>query len=137
MELNLERFCRAQEGVYPVALEEIRRGRKDSHWIWFVFPQMKGLGRSYYSEYYGIGSVEEAMAYLAHPVLGSRLREITRTLLELPAHMTAREVLGGIDAMKVRSCMTLFYEVSKEKLFLDVLNRFYEGQLDGRTVNKL
>ncbi len=120
-----------------MALDEIRGGRKDSHWIWFIFPQMKGLGMSYYSEYYGIGSAEEAKAYLAHPVLGSRLREITQALLELPVDLTAREVLGGIDAMKVRSCMTLFYMVSKEKLFIDVLNRFYEGRLDGRTVNMM
>ena len=134
---GLERFIKAQELNYLTALNEIRSGRKLSHWIWYVFPQLKGLGRSYNSEYYGIANAEEAEAYLAHPILGERLQEITRALLELPSNLTARDILGGIDARKVRSCMTLFFQVSKEQLFLDVLNRFYEGKLDRTTINKL
>ncbi len=136
-ESSTDRFIIAQENSYQDALEEIKSGRKRGHWIWYVFPQLKGLGHSYNSEYYGIADTKEAEAYLAHPILGERLREITKALLELPDGMTARNVLGGIDAMKVKSCMTLFYTISKEQLFLDVLNRFYEGKLDERTTNKL
>ncbi len=134
---GLERFIKAQELNYLTALNEIRSGRKLSHWIWYVFPQLKGLGRSYNSEYYGIANAEEAEAYLAHPILGERLLEITKALLESPSNLTARDILGGIDARKVRSCMTLFFQVSKEQLFLDVLKRFYEGKLDRTTINKL
>ena len=134
---GLDRFLHAQESVYYIALKEIQSGRKYSHWIWYVFPQLKGLGHSCNSEYYGIYDATEAAAYLAHPVLGDRLRIITKTFLVLPNDLTAREILGGIDARKVRSCMTLFYIVSKEQLFLDVLNRYYDGRLDSRTLRKL
>lgn len=98
---------------------------------------MKGLGFSYRSSYYGIQDRSEAEAYLAPPVLGGRLREITRALLELPQELTATHILGWIDAVKVRSCMTLFHEVSHEQLFLDVLNRFYDGEKDPSTLDLL
>ena len=133
----IERFVMAQESVYQTALGEIAKGRKVGHWIWYIFPQLKGLGHSYNSNYYGIRDAEEAKEYLNHSVLGQRLREITRTLFALPENLTARDILGGIDAMKVKSCMTLFYLVSREQLFMDVLNRYYEGRLDGRTIRML
>lgn len=134
---DLQRFLDAQEMDYGQALSEIRHGRKRSHWIWYIFPQMKGLGFSYRSSYYGIQDRSEAEAYLAPPVLGGRLREITRALLELPQELTATHILGWIDAVKVRSCMTLFHEVSHEQLFLDVLNRFYDGEKDPSTLDLL
>lgn len=132
---DLERFVKAQEHSYLIALKEIRSGRKMGHWIWYIFPQLKGLGHSSRSQYYGIADLEEAKAYLNHPVLAQRLREITETLLGLPEHLTARDILGGIDAMKVKSSMTLFYMVSKEQLFKDVLDRYYKGIMDTRTLD--
>ena len=135
--MDLDRFVKAQAYDYAQALEEIRRGRKQGHWIWYIFPQIKGLGRSYNSEYYGIADADEAKAYLAHPLLGDRLREITNALLDLPEHLSASEILGGIDAMKVKSSITLFYAVSKEQLFMNVLNRFYHGSQDGHTLRML
>lgn len=91
---NLQRFLDAQEGVYSVALKEIRNGGKRSHWIWYIFPQQKGLGYSYNSEFYGLDGEEEARAYLAHPVLGVRLREISHALLGHRGHRTVRELMG-------------------------------------------
>ena len=134
---DLERFIKAQEYSYPIALKEIQSGRKKGHWIWYVFPQLKGLGHSYNSEYYGIADFEEAKAYLSHPILVQRLEEITEALLGLPQDMTAREILGGIAAMKVKSSMTLFYMASKEKLYKDVLDRYYNGDMDTRTLDIL
>ena len=134
---GLERFIQAQESVYPSALKEIKDSRKEGHWIWYIFPQIKGLGYSYNSNYYGIKDAAEAGEYLAHPILGNRLREVSEALLGLPENLTAREILGGIDALKVKSSMTLFYAVSKEPLFRRVLDRYYNGELDHRTINKL
>lgn len=108
-----------------------------SHWIWYIFPQLKGLGRSYYSDYYGIVDAEEAKAYYEHPLLGPRLKEISSALLQLPGNLTARDILGGLDAKKVKSCMSLFYLVTKDHLFMDVLNRYYEGRISRRTRNML
>ena len=112
-EMNIERFIQAQNrgGSYNAALQEIHDGRKRSHWIWYVFPQMRGLGHSGMSEMYGIASLEEARAYLEHPTLKARLYEISRALL---AHSdkSAESILGGIDAVKVRSCMTLFKAIT-------------------------
>lgn len=132
-----KRFLLNQGDSYLDALEEIRNGRKRNHWIWYIFPQLKGLGHSYNSNYYGIADIEEAKNYLKHSVLGTRLREITDVFLCLPEGKTAREILGSIDAVKVKSSMTLFYMVSKEPLFLDVINRYYEGKLDERTIKLL
>ncbi len=107
MKYDLQRFIDAQERDYATALAEIKAGRKQSHWIWYIFPQLKGLGRSYHSNLYGIESRAEAEAYLAHPVLGARLREITDALLS-HEDKSAVQIFGWLDAMKVRSSMTLF-----------------------------
>jgi uncharacterized protein (DUF1810 family) len=133
MSHDLERFVDAQHGVYPGALRELRAGRKTGHWIWFVFPQVVGLGQSELSRYYGIGSLDEARAYLAHPVLGPRLRECARTLLDVEDR-TAESILGPVDAIKVRSSMTLFHRADPaEPLFRSVLDRYYGGDPDPRT----
>jgi uncharacterized protein (DUF1810 family) len=129
---DLDRFVDAQRGAYDDAVAELRRGRKTSHWIWFVFPQLSGLGRSAMSQRYAIASLAEARAYLAHPVLGPRLRECARLLVA--ASGTADDILGPIDAMKVRSCMTLFLRADPAaSLFDDVLARFYGGLPDAAT----
>jgi len=104
---NLERFVDAQAPVYERVLEELRAGRKATHWIWFIFPQAKGLGRSPRSEFYGLGSLDEARAYLAHPVLGPRLKECVTLVLSHDG-VALEEILGGVDALKFRSCMELF-----------------------------
>lgn len=133
---NLQRFLDAQQGDYEHALAEVRNGRKYSHWIWYIFPQLKGLGMSYNSQYYGISGKEEAEAYLAHPVLGERLREITSAFLQLKSK-TAEEVFGSLDAMKVLSCMTLFNEVAPGDLFRQVIDRYYQGEKDEMTKRML
>ncbi len=133
---NLQRFLDAQQGDYEHALTEIRNGRKYSHWIWYIFPQLKGLGMSYNSQYYGISGKEEAEAYLAHPVLGERLREITSAFLQLKSK-TAEEVFGSLDAMKVLSCMTLFNEVAPGDLFRQVIDQYYQGETDEMTKRML
>ena len=110
---NLQRFLDAQEGVYPVALKEIRNGGKRSHWIWYIFPQQKGLGYSYNSEFYGLDGEEEARAYLAHPVLGVRLREISHALLGHRGHRTVRELMGSeVDVLKLHTSMKLFDKIA-------------------------
>jgi uncharacterized protein (DUF1810 family) len=124
---NLQRFLSAQEHDYPIALREIQNGCKQSHWIWYIFPQIKGLGRSYQSEYYGIANRQEAEAYLAEPTLNARLREITLALLE-HRNKTAIQILGHTDALKVKSSMTLFDIVSPNDIYADVLNTFFAGQ---------
>lgn len=130
---DVSRFVEAQRGVYATALAELRAGRKTGHWIWYVFPQLRGLGRSQLSHDYGIESLEEARAYLADPVLGPRLRECAAALLSV-AGRSAGEILGEIDALKVRSSMTLFLRVAPgEPLFREVLDRFYGGVPDART----
>lgn len=135
---SLERFVEAQAfaSVYERALSEVKNGMKVGHWIWYIFPQVKGLGMSYNSHYYGIGGLEEARAYLRHPLLGKRLREVTTALLELQGK-SAEKVFGGLDAMKVRSCMTLFDEVAKDDLFAQVLEKYYHGEKDELTMKML
>ncbi|MCQ2192149.1 MAG: DUF1810 domain-containing protein [Paludibacteraceae bacterium] len=126
---DINRFVKAQEqyNTYQTALKEIKNGRKYTHWIWFIFPQLRGLGRSSTSEFYGIASLEEAKAYLADETLNARLREITTALL---AHngKTAIEILGGIDALKVKSSMTLFDLISPNDIYAEVLQKFYNGE---------
>lgn len=129
----LKRFLDAQDQMYEMALAEVKRGKKLSHWIWYIFPQVKGLGMSGSSLYYGIDDVEEAKAYLQHPVLGARLREITTAYLNLTG-VNAQDVFGYLDAMKVRSCMTLFNEVAEDDLFRNVLERYYNGLADEKTL---
>lgn len=134
---TLQRFVEAQSAVYDDVTLELREGRKRTHWMWFAFPQLKGLGRTSTADFYGIASAEEAVAYLRHPVLGPRLRECTRLLLTVPADRTAEAVLGGIDALKLRSCVTLFGAVAADPvdraLFQAVLDRYYDGLPDSRT----
>ena len=133
MSFDLERFVQAQVGVYDDALDELRRGRKAGHWIWFIFPQIAGLGFSEMSRRYSIASLEEAQAYLDHPVLGARIRECASLLLAVEGR-SADEILGQLDAMKVRSSMTLFHRAAPtHPLFAAVLDRFYGGQLDSAT----
>ena len=132
---SLERFVVAQELMYPRALEEVKNGRKVSHWIWYVFPQLKGLGHSNKSIYYGLDGIEEARAYLAHPVLGARLREITTAVLQ--SDKSADEIFGGIDTIKLRSCMTLFNEVAEDDLFGRMLLKCFEGKKDQKTLQLL
>ncbi|WP_294158510.1 DUF1810 domain-containing protein [uncultured Selenomonas sp.] len=135
--MPLERFLKAQEGDYEIALSEIRAGRKRSHWIWYIFPQLKGLGRSGTSEYYGISGMEEAKAYLENPVLCGRLVEISEALLGLESN-DADDVMGFPDNLKLRSSMTLFALAEPEcKVFQKVLDKFFDGAMDERTVELL
>lgn len=136
MHSSLDRFIQTQEHDYQTALAEVRVGYKCSHWMWYIFPQLKGLGFSSTAQYYGINGREEAIAYLKHPVLGARLREITSVLLTLEGK-SAVEIFGRTDAMKLRSSMTLFYAVSEDDLFKKVLEKYYGGKPDGRTLAML
>ena len=136
-QFNLQRFLSAQEHKYSQALSEIRNGEKVSHWIWYIFPQMWGLGHSRRSVFYGIESLAEAEAYIKHPVLGERLREITKALLVHAGKRSAREILGYIDAVKVKSCMTLFFKASGEPLFKSILDAFYDGEMCSATLSML
>ena len=132
---DLQRFVDAQDrgGTYDRALQELRDGRKTSHWMWFVFPQIAGLGRSPMAQRYAISSLDEARAYLAHPVLGDRLRESARALTGLDTRDPG-EVLGGIDALKLRSSMTLFARAAPdEPLFAQVLDQYFGGAADNAT----
>lgn len=130
----LQRFIDAQSESYARALEEIKSGRKRSHWMWFIFPQLKGLGRSSASMFYGINGLDEAREYLAHPILGERLREISQVLLQLATN-DANAVFGSPDDMKLRSCMTLFDNISPNDIFADVLDKYFDGQRDCRTLS--
>jgi uncharacterized protein (DUF1810 family) len=131
---DLRRFIDAQEGVYNRALAELQSGQKRTHWMWYIFPQIHGLGRSTTSQYYAIQSQEEARQYLAHPVLGARLRECAATLLALEGH-SAQEILGYTDTLKLRSSMTLFAYVAEEpgSVFEAVLDKYFQGKQDTRT----
>ncbi len=136
---DLERFLTAQDsygGMYERALQEVKDGWKKGHWIWYIFPQIKGLGHSYNSEFYGISTKEEANCYLKHPVLGKRLREITEVLLNSD-NPSAESIFGFPDVLKVRSCMTLFDLVSPNDIFNGVLYKYYEGQRCDRTIWRL
>ena len=136
---DLARFVRAQEegATYERALGELREGRKRSHWMWFVFPQLAGLGASAMSQTYAISSLAEARAYLAHPVLGARLRACASELCQVRA-ASAEDVLGGVDALKLRSSMTLFARAApEERVFTQVLDRWFGGEADARTEEAL
>lgn len=136
---DLERFVKAQDSemyTYADALNEIKEGHKQGHWIWYVFPQIKGLGHSYRSEFYGIASKEEASAYLEHALLGKRLREITQVFLD-STNPSAFNILGFPDVLKVLSCMTLFDMVSPNDIFNDVLDKYYEGKRCEKTLRRL
>lgn len=131
---DLNRFLDAQNGgIYEQALGEISSGYKRSHWMWFIFPQIKGLGMSPASEFYGINNLEEAKAYLNHPVLGQRLREITQALLDQKSR-NLEEIFGWPDCMKLVSSMTLFDQVSPGDLFEQAISEFNNGQKDKSTL---
>ena len=133
----LARFLDAQRGDYTVALAEVRRGRKTSHWMWYIFPQIAGLGQSSTARYYSIRDLEEAREYYAHPVLGQRLREISGALLELLGSDPVA-VFGGIDSMKLKSSMTLFAVAAPDDpLFQQVLDKYYGGEQDTLTLRIL
>lgn len=134
---DLDRFVAAQDGVYDTVLAELRAGSKRTHWIWFVFPQVRGLGRSSTAQHYGITSPDEARAYLAHPVLGPRLRECAR-LLATHTGRSATQILGYPDDLKVRSSMTLFARAADDPAdFRAVLDAFYGGEEDPATLDLL
>ena len=126
VEYDLDRFLIAQEANYNDALDEIRAGRKTGHWIWYIFPQQKGLGRSYNSQYYGLDGIDEARAYLVHPVLGARLREISEALLSHKDKRDIDAIMGSsIDVLKLQTCMNLFNRVSPNDIFEKVLDAFF------------
>lgn len=132
----MERFIKAQRDSYEIALAEIKAGRKRSHWIWYIFPQLKGLGSSGTSEYYGLAGREEAEEYFNNPILRERLLEISGELLKQDG--TANDILGYPDDLKVKSCMTLFSQVApEEEVFKKVLDKFYDGALDEKTLGLL
>jgi uncharacterized protein (DUF1810 family) len=135
---DLERFVTAQNPVFDTALGELRAGRKRSHWMWFVFPQLRGLGRSSMAQYYGIGSLAEARAYLAHRVLGPRLDLCTRTVLDIEGK-SLHAIFGSPDDMKFRSCATLFAIAAGEgdNPFRRALDRWCDGRLDEQTLTLL
>lgn len=134
---DLERFTRAQEHDYARALSEIQAGRKRSHWMWYIFPQLAGLGMSSTSQFYAIDDLDEAAAYLEHPVLGPRLLEISGALLELDTD-NASAVFGWPDDLKLHSCMTLFHRAAPaEPVFTQVLDKFFGGREDLQTLRLL
>lgn len=135
-EYSLQRYVKAQENDYETALSEIKKGRKRSHWIWYVFPQFKEFAHSRIAEYYGIDDKGEAEAYLQHPILGQRIREISETLL-LHKDKDVKGIFGELDAGKVRSCMTMFDYLSPNDVFGQVLDVFYGGKRGGRTLKVL
>ena len=136
-ENNLQRFLDAQETAYPIALAEVRNGRKRSHWMWFIFPQIKGLGYSSTSQFYAIKDLQEAQAYLEHPLLGSRLVEICQELYKLESQ-DARAIFGSPDDLKLKSSMTLFSALpNTHAIFGLILDKFYQGNKDDKTLQIL
>jgi uncharacterized protein (DUF1810 family) len=134
---DLGRFVAAQEGVYAGALAELRRGNKTGHWMWFVFPQIAGLGFSEMAQRYAISSLDEARAYLAHPVLGPRLRECAQAVADTTGR-SAEQIFGYIDALKLRSSMTLFHRADPvDPVFAAVLARYFDGVADEATDSRL
>ena len=134
---SLSRFLEAQEKFYDIALAEIKNGEKESCWMWYIFPQLRGLGSSRMSYVYGIDGIEEAKEYFSHPILSSRLLEITQALLIHP-NVIIEDLIGDLDVMKLQSCMTLFAFLSEEgSVFHKVLDCFYEGKMDEKTLNML
>ncbi|MDH3550407.1 MAG: DUF1810 domain-containing protein [Gammaproteobacteria bacterium] len=134
---NLQRFVEAQAAVYPQVLDELMHGEKTSHWMWFIFPQIAGLGRSATAQQYAISSAGEAQAYLNHPVLGPRLVECVNFLLGIEGR-TADQVFGDIDALKLRSSLTLFLAASGgEQVFEDALDKYFDGVPDLRTLTAI
>ena len=137
MNNHLDRYLEAQKYSYAQALSEIQRGYKQSHWMWYIFPQIKGLGFSSTSAYYAIQSLDEVKAYLNHPVLKENLLEITNALLQ-HKEKSASEIFGGTDALKLKSCMTLFHIADPDNpVFTQVLQYYFQGNLDEKTIEIL
>ena len=137
---DLGRFVQAQDELfcdYGQALKEVQEGYKYTHWIWYIFPQLRALGHSRRARYFGISDLDEAVRYMKHPVLSARLREISGALLEHKGKKTALVIFGEIDSLKVRSCMTLFDAVCPDDVFSEVLDAFYDGQKDNLTLELL
>ena len=135
---NLERFLAAQAGAHDTAVAELRNGCKQSHWMWYVFPQLAGLGRSARAQHYGIKSLDEARAYLAHPLLGARLQECAAVLEGLDSSLTASSIFGYPDDLKLRSSLTLFAQAAGPGSIFDrLLDRYFAGQPDELTVAPL
>ena len=134
---NLQRFVDAQNPVFDDVCSELRAGRKTGHWMWFVFPQIQGLGKSETARHFAISSLAEAKAYLAHPILGPRLRECAFLVASIKGS-SAEEIFGGIDCLKLRSSMTLFAQATPDnEIFLDVLEKYFCGESDKRTLQLL
>ena len=134
---NLQRFLDVQKDVFETVCVELSAGRKRSHWMWFIFPQLKTLGHSPTAQFYGISGREEAQAYLHHPLLGQRLRHCTQLLLATQ-ESSIHQILGSPDDLKFRSCMTLFAHVTEDKQpFVDAVNKYYGGKIDARTLAQL
>lgn len=130
---NLERFIKVQELDYDKALNELKNGKKISHWMWYIFPQIKGLGQSATSVFYEIKDLQEAKSYLKHPILGKRLLELSKVLLELETN-NPQEVFGNIDSLKLKSCMTLFSYISNNNIFDQVLEKYFNNEKDIKTI---
>ncbi len=133
MQYDLDRFVKAQDKMYDIAFSEIKNGKKQSHWMWFIFPQIQGLGSSNIAVYYSIESLGEAKEYMNHPVLGKRLIDISNELLKQDNNINS--ILGEIDSLKLNSSMTLFSLVSEDKVFDKVINKFYDGKKDDITLD--
>ena len=134
---DLQRFIDAQQPVFDRVIAELKQGRKRGHWIWFIFPQLKGLGHSSNSEFFGISSLQEAAAYVQHPVLGPRLMQCTE-LVNSVEGSSAEDIFGEIDAMKFRSSMTLFAKAAPDnRIFAEAIRKYFGGRLDGLTINRV
>jgi uncharacterized protein (DUF1810 family) len=134
---DLNRFIDAQNGIYERAINELGAGQKSSHWMWFIFPQVRGLGHTETSIFFAISSLQEAKAYLEHPVLGPRLRECCELLMQIDGRSIS-QIFGSPDDLKLRSSMTLFAQASEQNpLFKDVLQRYFDGRVDPRTLGLL
>jgi len=131
---NLQRFIDAQDGVFEIALAELSAGSKQSHWMWFIFPQLAGLGRSPTAQFFALIGVDEARAYLAHAVLEPRLKRSVEALMPWAGKRSAEHILGSIDAMKLRSSLTLFAAVAPDDVFASALGAFFGGDADERTL---
>jgi uncharacterized protein (DUF1810 family) len=131
---NLQRFIDAQHVVFEIALGELRAGLKQSHWMWFIFPQLAGLGRSPTAQYYALSGTDEALAYRAHRVLGPRLKRSIEALMTWAGKRSAEQILGPIDEMKLRSSLTLFDRVAPDDVFASALGAFFGGEADERTL---
>lgn len=133
---NIQRFTDAQKGIYELTLQELKNGEKRSHWMWFIFPQLKSLGRSEMSKYYGISGKEEAIEYFKNPILSNRYLECCHTLLALK-NDNPFEIFGLVDSLKLQSSLTLFYLSTSKKVILDTLNKFFDGRFCENTVEMI